>query len=109
MVAASAQEALRICAQSGPEIRLILTDVVMPEMTGAELRDRIRALRPDIKVLFMSGYVGFWKALASLSTQVGKSKATSILRSAGRLDPDMAQYPRQFHRTTVSSPSSPWQ
>jgi CheY-like chemotaxis protein len=56
MVAASAQEALRLCAQSGSEIRLILTDVVMPEMTGAELRDRIRALRPDIKVLFMSGY-----------------------------------------------------
>ena len=33
MVAASAQEALRMCAQSGLEIRLILTDVVMPEMT----------------------------------------------------------------------------
>jgi PAS domain S-box-containing protein len=56
MVAASAQEALRMCAQFGPEIQLILTDVVMPEMTGAELRDRIEVLRPDIKVLFMSGY-----------------------------------------------------
>jgi PAS domain S-box-containing protein len=56
MVAASAQEALRMCEQFGSEIQLILTDVVMPEMTGAELRDRIKALRPDIKVLFMSGY-----------------------------------------------------
>jgi CheY-like chemotaxis protein len=56
MVAASAKEALRICEQSGPDIRLILTDVVMPEMTGAELRDRVKALHPDIKVLFMSGY-----------------------------------------------------
>ena len=56
LVAASAQEALRICTQSGSDIRLILTDVVMPEMTGTELRDRVRALRPEIKVLFMSGY-----------------------------------------------------
>jgi PAS domain S-box-containing protein len=56
MVASGAQEALRICAQSGPDIQLILTDVVMPEMNGAELRDRVKAIRPDIKVLFMSGY-----------------------------------------------------
>ena len=47
---------MRICAQSGPDIRLILTDVVMPGMTGVELRDRIRALHPGIKVPFMSGY-----------------------------------------------------
>jgi PAS domain S-box-containing protein len=56
LVAASAQEALRICEQRGAQIRLIVTDVVMPGMTGTELRDRVNVLRPDIKVLFMSGY-----------------------------------------------------
>jgi two-component system, cell cycle sensor histidine kinase and response regulator CckA len=56
LMAASAQEALRICAQSGADIRLILTDVVMPGMTGAELRDRVNVLYPNIPVLFMSGY-----------------------------------------------------
>ena len=56
LVASSAQEALLICEQSGPGIRLILTDVVMAGMSGTELRDRISVLRPDIEVLFMSGY-----------------------------------------------------
>ncbi|HTA41716.1 MAG TPA: PAS domain-containing protein [Bryobacteraceae bacterium] len=56
LVAASAEEALRICAQSGSDIRLMLTDVVMPGMTGTELRDRVKLIRPDVKVLFMSGY-----------------------------------------------------
>jgi PAS domain S-box-containing protein len=56
LVAEDPQDALRICAQFGSDIRLVLTDVVMPGMTGAELRDRINALLPDMKVLFMSGY-----------------------------------------------------
>lgn len=56
IVAAGPQEALQMCAQPGADIRLILTDIVMPGMTGAELRDRVKAIRPDIKVLFMSGY-----------------------------------------------------
>jgi PAS domain S-box-containing protein len=56
LVAASAPEALRICEQFGGDIRLILTDVVMPEMTGAEFRDRVQVLYPNIQVLFMSGY-----------------------------------------------------
>ncbi len=34
----------------------MLTDVVMPEMTGRELADRLTSLFPEIKVVFMSGY-----------------------------------------------------
>jgi CheY-like chemotaxis protein len=56
LVAASPREALQICAQSGADIRLVLTGVLMPEMSGAELRDRIQVLFPDIEALFMSGY-----------------------------------------------------
>jgi CheY-like chemotaxis protein len=48
-------EALRIC-ESDQRIDLMLTDVVMPEMTGSELSGRARDLRPQLKVLYMSGY-----------------------------------------------------
>jgi CheY-like chemotaxis protein len=37
-------------------VDLVLTDIVMPEMSGPELADRLRAVRPDVPVLFMSGY-----------------------------------------------------
>lgn len=49
-------EALRSLKSYDDPVHLILTDVVMPKMGGSEVADRVRELRPEIKVLFMSGY-----------------------------------------------------
>jgi len=49
-------EAESLCENDDVHIDLLLTDVVMPGMSGKELRDRIQAQRPGMKVLFMSGY-----------------------------------------------------
>lgn len=56
LCAADAQEALRIAEVHGPEIALLLTDVVMPGMGGTELASRLGARYPNLKVLFASGY-----------------------------------------------------
>ena len=54
--AASGKEALRISGEHKAPIRLMVTDVVMPGMSGTELGQRLRALRPEMKVLYISGY-----------------------------------------------------
>ena len=53
---ASGGEALALIGESDQEIDLLLTDVIMPQMNGKELRDRMRELRPETKALYMSGY-----------------------------------------------------
>ncbi len=54
--ASNAEEALRICEQRSRSINLVLTDVVMPDMNGPELVERVRRSYGQMKVLYMSGY-----------------------------------------------------
>ena len=49
-------EALLLCQGYQGPIHLMLTDVVMPQMSGRELAERLGPLRPEMKVIFMSGY-----------------------------------------------------
>ena len=54
--ARNGKEALRVCDQHQGPIRLLITDVVMPEMGGRQVAERLTACQPGIRVLFLSGY-----------------------------------------------------
>ncbi len=56
LIAESPQKAISLCENKDTLIDIILTDVIMPEMNGKEMMERISSIRPGIKVLFMSGY-----------------------------------------------------
>jgi CheY-like chemotaxis protein len=56
LVANNGSEALQLAAETSEEIHLLVTDVVMPQIGGRELSRRLLALRPDLKILFVSGY-----------------------------------------------------
>jgi len=49
-------EAVEVATRHAGPIHLLVTDVVMPQMSGRELAQRLATLRPDLKVLYMSGY-----------------------------------------------------
>ena len=52
----NAKEALQIASSHDGPIDLLLTDIVMPEMNGADLAQRMLARQPDLVTIFMSGY-----------------------------------------------------
>jgi two-component system, cell cycle sensor histidine kinase and response regulator CckA len=56
--ACDGNQALRLSEQTANEIHLLLTDVVMPGISGRVLADQLKQKRSDVKVVFMSGYTG---------------------------------------------------
>jgi CheY-like chemotaxis protein len=56
LAAVDGQEAVRILRERSATIDLVILDVVMPELDGPEAWARMRAIRPDMRALFLSGY-----------------------------------------------------
>ena len=56
LVATAGRKAIEICCSPGNEIDFVLLDMVLPEMTSRETLLQIRSLRPEIKVILMSGH-----------------------------------------------------
>jgi len=61
LTARDGQEAVDVAKSSGP-IRVLVTDIVMPNMRGPELAKRLKASRKDLRIVYMSGYLDFNKA-----------------------------------------------
>ncbi len=54
--ASCGEDALSVSRREDVSIDLLLTDIVMPEMSGVELADRLERERPGVRILFMTGY-----------------------------------------------------
>jgi CheY-like chemotaxis protein len=85
ITAADGPAALDIARAHQGEIHLLVTDVVMPRMLGKEVAERMRALKPGIKVLFMSGY------------------ARPVLASQGSLEPNVVLLEKPFSEAELLS------
>jgi signal transduction histidine kinase/CheY-like chemotaxis protein len=83
ITAANGPEALGIAEGHPGEIHLLVTDVVMPQMLGKEVAEKMRVIKPAIEVLFMSGY------------------ARPVLASQGRLDPNVALVEKPFSEASL--------
>jgi CheY-like chemotaxis protein len=82
--AANGPDALALSRNHAGPIHLLLTDVVMPGMTGRELATRLLKMRPGVKVLYVSGYTA------------------DVIGRAGVLEPDVAYLPKPFSPAQLS-------
>jgi PAS domain S-box-containing protein len=93
ITAGTGREAIELARGYDEEIHLLVTDVVMPQMQGKELAEQIRAVKPDVEVLYMSGYaqpgLGIEDRLDPGAALVEKpfSEATLLAKAAQVLNP----------------------
>jgi PAS domain S-box-containing protein len=78
ITASGGPEAIELARGFPGDIHLLVTDVIMPQMLGKEVSEKIRAIKPDVEVLFMSGY------------------ARRVLTSQGMLEPRVALVEKPF-------------
>jgi len=88
ITAANGPDALEVASNHPGEIHLLVTDVVMPQMLGKEVAERIRVIKPEIEVLFMSGY------------------AQPALASQGRLDANVVLVEKPFSEADLMTKAS---
>jgi PAS domain S-box-containing protein len=111
ITAAGGQEAIALAAEYDGDIHLLVTDVVMPKMLGRQVAERIREVRPEIQVLYMSGYAQpVLAAQGRLDTGVDLIEkpfsAASLIEKAGQvLDGHFLGY--QTVKMPRPAPSSP--
>ena len=79
------QEAIRFAETYPQEIHLLLTDVIMPNVSGEQVWTRVRAGRPDLRCLFMSGYTA------------------DIIGRRGVLDQDIAFLEKPFTQQSLAA------
>jgi CheY-like chemotaxis protein len=78
-------EAVETIARNTTRIHLVLADMIMPKMGGAELAERLKKERPELKVLFMSGYSEHGGESGQISPQAILTKPFSIAALIGRV------------------------
>jgi CheY-like chemotaxis protein len=94
--ARNAGEALLYCEKHPARIHLLLADVVMPQMNGPELAARLADLRPDMRVLFMSGHPNdAIERIGPLAPLLQKPLTVSTLTQRVRQVLDQAQTPER--------------
>jgi len=83
LLAGSGADAIRTAEAHGGDIHVLLTDVLMPQMLGKEVAERIAVLRPEARVLYMSGY------------------AHPVLTSQGRLEEGVVLLEKPFTESAL--------
>jgi nitrogen-specific signal transduction histidine kinase len=83
--AQNSREAIMLCERHTEPIHLMLTDVVMPQMNGRQLAQRLARLRPEMKVIYMSGY------------------AEDVLFRQGVLDPSITFLQKPFRQYEMTA------